>query len=192
VRWTAADEGRHDDAPGPEGWGFEFGDGAVTGRVQLTLDAGRGAGAFVADLVVARRGRVVVADETVPLPRRAAGLEIRADGLWASLHCETAFEHWTLGLEAFGLRVDEADRERAGTWAELRGERIPVGCDLEWELRGPPEPLVEGAGYAQPGWVSGEVLVVRDRVPVDGPAVREHWWGGAPGVRSDPAAPLAP
>ena len=46
---------------------------------------------------------MVVADEDVPVPRPQAGLDIRTDGLWASLYCETPFEHWSMGLEAFGL-----------------------------------------------------------------------------------------
>ena len=191
MRWNPADEGRHDDAPGIESWGFEFGGPQATGRVRLTLDVAHGRAGFVADLLLARPGRIVVADESVALPRPQAGLEIRADGLWASLCCETPFEHWSLGLEAFGLRLDDedaadldADAGAVGSWETLVGERIPVGFDLEWELRGPPEPLADGAGFAQPGVLFGEVLVVRDRIAVDVPAVRDHWWGGASGVRT--------
>jgi len=204
VRWNPADEGRHDDAPGIESWGFEFGGPQATGRVRLTLDVAHGRAGFVADLLLARPGRIVVADESVALPRPQAGLEIRADGLWASLCCETPFEHWSLGLEAFGLRLDpgpvvetadadDADEvdAAAGAWDELVGERLALGFDLEWELRGPPEPLSDGGGYAQVGVLFGEVLVERDRIEIDGPAVRDHWWGGAPGVRNDPAERLA-
>jgi len=28
---------------------------------------------------------------------------------------------------------------------------------------------------------------VHDRVEAEGAAVRDHWWGGAPGLRNDPA-----
>jgi hypothetical protein len=189
MRWTPADEGRHDDAPGVESWGFHFGAGRATGRIRLTLDRAHGRAGFVTDLALPDAGRLVVADEDVPVPRPGAGLDIRAEGLWASLHCETPFEHWSLGLEAFGLRVDD-DVADAAAWDELVGERLAVGFDLEWELRGPPEPLVDGAGYSQPGVVFGDVLVVRDRFALDGPAVRDHWWGGAPGIRADPARRL--
>ena len=191
MRWTAPDEGRHDAAPGTESWGFEFAGPRVTGCIRLTLDVAHGRAGFVADLLLGGAGRIVVADESVALPRPQAGLEIRADGLWASLYCETAFEHWSMGLEAFGLRLDDQD-DTAGdghapagaSWESLVGERIPVGFDLEWELRRPPEPLADGAGYAQPGVLFGEILVVRDRVEIEVPAVRDHWWGGAPGVRN--------
>lgn len=186
MRFRPADEGRHDDAPGGESWGFEVAAGRVTGVIRLTLDAAHGRAAFVTDLTVPGLGRLVVADEDVPLPRPRAGLDIRTDGLWASLYCETPFEHWSMGLEAFGLRIDD-DIDPAISWDRLVGERLPVGFDLEWELRGEPQPLADGAGYVQPGTLFGEVLTVGARVEVDGDATRDHWWGGAPGVRNDPA-----
>lgn len=186
MRFAPGDEGRHDDAPGAECWGFSLTAGRARGEVRLILDVAHGSAAFVADLVLPQAGRLVVADEEVPVPRPQAGLEVRTEGLWASLYCETPFEHWSLGLEAFGLRVDD-DVAETTSWDALVGERIPVGFDLEWELRGPPEPMADGAGYSQPGVVFGEVLVGRDRYPVDGPGAREHWWGGGPGVRIDPS-----
>lgn len=178
--WTPTDEGRHDDARGVETWSFGFDSGDVVGEVRLALDVDHGQASFITDCVIAGIGHIVVADESVPLPRRTAGLEIRADGLWASVFCETPFEHWSLGLEAFGLRLEhqgEIGRDAAGTWADLIGDRIPVGLDLEWERRGPPEPLADGAGYRQAGRMFGDLLVVRDRIAVDAPAWRDHFWG---------------
>ena len=94
-------------------------------------------------------GIVVVRDDDVPPPR--SGLEIRTDGLWAELWCETPREHWTFGLEAFGLRLDEPEEaRRAG--GEI-GERIAVGLDIEWELG---------------DVVHGDVLVGRAAHPFDG------------------------
>ncbi len=210
MQWRASDEGRHDDTPGLEGWTFEFGHGSTSGRVRLTLDVVHARAGFLADLVVGGHGRIVVADESVPVPRAAAGLEIRADGLWASMTCETPFEHWSLGLEAFGLRIDtgaatgagvaagvggaagaggagdRAGADDGGSWTELRGERLPVGFDLEWELRAPPAALADGAGYTQRGVCFRDVLVARERIALDAPASREHWWGGPrgrPGLR---------
>ncbi len=100
-------------------------------------------------------GVLVVRDHEVLAPRQ--GLEIRADGLWAELTCETRFEHWTFGLEAFGVRLDvPGDALRAG--GEI-GERIAVGLDIEWEVGddGPPG-----------GIVHGDVLVGRERFEIDG------------------------
>jgi hypothetical protein len=93
-------------------------------------------------------GIIVVRDHEVPLPRQR--LEIRAEGLWAELWCETPGEHWTFGLEAFGVRLDAAeDALRPG--GEI-GDRVAVGLDLEWET---------------PDLVHGEVLVERDRFAID-------------------------
>ena len=101
-------------------------------------------------------GVLVVRDHEVLLPRQ--GLEIRADGLWAELMCETPREHWTFGLEAFGVRLDTPDEaRRAG--GEI-GERLAVGLDLEWEV---------GAGGPPPGTVHGDVLVGRARHEISGP-----------------------
>jgi hypothetical protein len=100
-------------------------------------------------------GVLVVRDHEVLLPRQ--GLEVRADGLWAELTCETPRVHWTFGLESFGVRLDEAaDGLRPG--GEI-GDRIAVGLDLEWEVAtgGPPA-----------GVVHGEVLVGRERFALDG------------------------
>jgi len=59
-------------------------------------------------------------------------LVVRGDGLWAELVEETSGEHWTAGLEAFGVRLDDPlDAERGE-----RGERLPLGFDLEWETGG--------------------------------------------------------
>jgi hypothetical protein len=91
-------------------------------------------------------GVVVVRDDAVNLPRGPL-LEVRADGLWAELVCEVPGVHWSFGLEAFGLRVDDRDEARD---AQV-GERLPVGLDLEWDE----------------GTVIGEVLVGPRRIPID-------------------------
>ncbi|MDQ1381052.1 MAG: hypothetical protein QOJ71_1771, partial [Actinomycetota bacterium] len=103
-------------------------------------------------------GVLVVRDHEVLLPRR--GLEIRADGLWAELTCETPREHWTIGLEAFGIRL--AGTEGADEFLRADGEigeRIAVGLDIEWEVDadGPPR-----------GIVHGDVLVARASLAIDG------------------------
>jgi hypothetical protein len=179
VEWAAADERRHDGDGGVEQWIFTFADerGDVAGEIVLALSTAEGRASFLFEGVLAAFGRIVVADEAVPLPRPTAGLEIRADGLWASLLCETPFEHWSLGLEAFGLRLDpDAVGDDPPAYADLVGERLPVGFDLEWELTGPPAPLVDGLGYRQAGSMFGELLVVRDRIEVEAACTREHAW----------------
>jgi hypothetical protein len=132
-------------------WQLEFGaPGAISGVVRLEQGE---SSVFVAYSTVLRGvpgvdGIVVVDDREVPRPRQ--GLEIRTEGLWAELVCETPGEHWTFGLEVFGLIVeDEAD--------EI-GERVPVGLDLEWEV---------GDAGAPSGLVHGDVLVGRERFPIE-------------------------
>lgn len=92
---------------------------------------------------------VLVNDDGVVPPRRAESWEIRAEGLWADHNCETAGEHWSFGLEAFGTSFDSADEAvRPGAW----GDRLALGYDLEWD---------DGA-------VFGEVLIGADRIQFDG------------------------
>jgi hypothetical protein len=142
------------------GNGDEDGDGdalPIAGFVRLELRADEQIAWFWAYLVGVPDvdGVLVVRDHEVLLPRQ--GLEIRADGLWAELTCETRAEHWTFGLESFGVRLDRAsDALRPG--GEI-GDRMAVGLDLEWEV---------GAGGPPQGSVHGEVLVGRARHEIDG------------------------
>ncbi len=122
-------------------------------------------------------GPVVVRDHEVPLPRQ--GLEVRADGLWGELTCETALEHWSYGLEAFAVRLDEPGDALLG---EI-GERLPLGLDIEWEIEPDlDEPHERPAGwpergYSQTGIVRGEILLGRSRFEIDAFGRRSHTWG---------------
>ena len=125
-------------------WSLAFAsDDGVSGTVELSLGAARAT--YHAELVLPD-GVVVVHDDDVPLPRSSASLEVRADGLWAEVVHE-GDDHWSFGLEAFGLRFDSLEEART---SEV-GDRVPVGLDLEWDR----------------GRVVGEVLVGRARIPVD-------------------------
>ena len=122
-----------------------FGDiGHVRGAVELVVPR-LGPARYEAVFSGAELGDrfLVVRDLEVPPPRRADVIELRGDGLWVEMTCETPDEHWSFGLEAFGLRVDDP--------AEEVGERIPVGYDLEWET---------------PGLVHGELLIGRAKIPI--------------------------
>jgi hypothetical protein len=140
-------------------WSLEFSaDDGTRGRVALTIPpegAARYEAVFAAPAL--GDGVFVVRDDDVP-PPRAALLEVRADGLWAELVCETAGEHWSFGLEAFGLRVDDWDEAEH---AEV-GDRVAVGLDLEWEID-------EGAPGT--GLVHGELLTAHARSVVNGRGV---------------------
>lgn len=125
-------------------------------------------------------GLVAVRDHEVAPPR--SGLEVRAEGLWGELVCETPLEHWSLGLEAFGVRYDDP----AEAWGAEWGERVAVGLDLEWETLGDPvdapvpgPPGAPDGGYLQPGTVQGELLVGERRIPFGGTGLRARRWGRA-------------
>jgi hypothetical protein len=162
--------------PPDEAWGFEWGTADGNGGfVRLALHRSARVAWFWAYLLRPDGGPVVVRDHEVTLPRGAA-LEIRADSLWSELVCETPGEHWSIGLEAFGVRLDHADDALRG---EI-GERIALGFDFEWETTGDAfGATTEGAvGEEQPGVVRGEVLLGRDRIPLDTVGRFEHVIGG--------------
>jgi hypothetical protein len=132
-----------------ETWSLEFSDDhGIRGSFSLSVPVGGSRATFSARLMVPDVGVVVVYDDDVP-PPRGTQLVVRTDGLWAELVCETPGEHWSFGLEAFGVRHDD-EREAAIT---DRGERVAVGFDLEWET---------------PDRVFGELLLGRRRDELDG------------------------
>jgi len=120
------------------------------------------------------RSLVTVIDHTVPFPSSYGSLELRNDGLWADHHAQTPLEHFTLGLEAFGVRLDDP----ADTYHGLRGERTPLGLDLEWDTDGIPFRWPDGMDrYEIPCNVHGEILVGDERIELDGIGQRDHSWG---------------
>lgn len=159
-----------------ESWSLDFCtvDASLGGFVALTFHPARRRCWYWAALVGEGRPYLLVRDLEVGLPRLPASREIRAEALWADMNCETPFEHWSLGLEAFGVAMDDPG-EALG--AE-RGERVGLGLDLEWEAVGA---LLGGEGsYDQPGIVHGEVLVGSagvETIAFQGRGWRRHAWG---------------
>ncbi|HSO94544.1 MAG TPA: hypothetical protein VLV81_00740 [Acidimicrobiia bacterium] len=137
---------------GSERWTLEFARPDGTGGFARLSGNGERS-SYWAALVSPSWGTVVVHYHGLAAPRHPRLLAVRGDGLWAELVEETAAEHWSAGLEAFGLRLDDPlDAEGDG-----RGERLPVGFDLEWEV-----------GRGTGGVVHGDLLVARDRVEFEG------------------------
>ena len=163
-----------------EWWHFDFAapDGSIGGFLRLTLVPHGNSSWYWASIVGEHRPLVAVRHHDVELPRTSE-LVVRADGLWASVHCETPDEHWSMGLEAFGVRYDDPFE----AFGAERGDRTPLGFDLEFEAAGPASPI-SATSYAQAGEMFGELLVGRERIPFTGPAHRTHgwgpvdWWGG--------------
>jgi hypothetical protein len=182
---SSVEENAHPPGPEPlwaETWQFDFvaAGGAPAGFVALHRYPNLGVAWYWASFVTPS-GLVAVRDHEVPPPK--AGLEIRTDGLWAELVCETPLEHWSGGLEAFGIRYDDP----ADAWGDEWGHRLAVGLDFEWELTGPPvEAPVPGppgepeGAFLQPGTMWGEILVGPSvRLPFEGTAVKSRRWGVA-------------
>ncbi|MCC6437168.1 MAG: hypothetical protein IT196_19220 [Acidimicrobiales bacterium] len=118
--------------------------------------------AWYATAVFRQGERVVALADEFPLKRT---LELRGNGLWADHNVEDPFVHWSIGLEAFALALDDPDDDR--------GERVPLGYDLDVEL----DPVTRrelGDGYEQPARVHGEVLLGTDAYDLDGFGWRAH------------------
>lgn len=133
---------------------------------------------------------IVLAEEEIPSPGRR--WELRSSGLWADHNCETPLDHWSYGLEAFALALDDPQQlVRDGV-----GDRVPIGWELDFEAGADPTPLGDSDGYEQDGVLHGLLLTATGETPFEGPATRQHWWGptrqgptsinlkGSDGVRS--------
>jgi hypothetical protein len=172
-----ADERRH--PPGGdefwnESWYFDFAaaDGSLGGYVRVGLYPNLGVSWYWAYVVRDGDPLLIVRNHDAPLP---AGdhLELRDEGLWSQLVCETPHEHWSVGLEAFAVAVDD-HREALG--AE-RGDRVALGFDLEWEAQSPPFDYPGAHRYEQPCRVHGDVLIGSEKIAFDGTGERDHSWG---------------
>jgi hypothetical protein len=177
---TAADERRHAagaDASWQESWDLEFfsAEGDLGGYARLTLPAAGSRAWFVAALVGVDRRPVSVVDHDVVPPRRDE-LEVRSSGLWVDLQCLVPGDHVTLGLECFGVQLDDP----ADALLDGRGAVVPLGFDLEWDTASPARPALDagrGTGYDLACRVHGEVLVAEERHQLDGWGRRAHTWG---------------
>lgn len=175
--FAAADETFHEPGDDPrwhEAWWFDFAtpDAAMGGWVRVLRFPNERRAAYHAFFGGTGRQLLAVVDDGI---RLGASLEFRADGLWGDHICETAFEHWTVGLEAFALGVDDP----ADVVADGYGDRVPLGFDLEWECTGGPVEIGWAEGYRQASRVSGEILIGAEELDVDCVGMRMHTWGVA-------------
>ena len=173
----AADERRHPSGEGrlwQESWYFDFAarDGSIGGYVRLGFYPNLGAAWFWAYLVGDGRPLVAVRDHELAIPS-GQELEVRGEGVWSSLNCEAPLDHWTVGVEAFGVALDDPVDAYRG---EL-GHRVALGIDLEWETVSPPYDYPGVSRYEVSCDVHGEVLVGDERISFDGTGQRDHSWG---------------
>ena len=180
-RISAADERRHPPGAGrdwEESWYLDFvaADGGLAGYVRLALRPADRTAWFWVGVVGGGPRLVTVRDHEVP-PPSGRGLEVRASGLWTELVCETPLDHWSVGLEAFGVALDDP----LEAWRQERGDPWALGLDVEWEATASSVgwPGAE-TGYSQACSVHGDVLVGAERFALDGKGSRIHLWGDQP------------
>jgi hypothetical protein len=152
----------------------------VGGSVVLTLHPTLRRSWLWACVVGADRPLVAVYEDEAPMPGRGT-LELRTSGLWVDIECALPFEHVTVGMEAFGLAFEDP-QQAVGS---RRGDRTPVGFDLEWESE-PDDVAVTAPGcYRLACRVHGEILVGAERIELDGWGCRDHVWGTRPWWTAD-------
>ena len=174
---TVADEARHeptDELLWSESWYLDFADPdqGIAGYVRLGLYPGLGRAWYWGCVVGPDRPLVTVIDHDVPIPP-VRSHEVRTEGLWADYTVETPLDHVSVGLEAFAVGVDDP----AEVYGDLRGDRVPLGFDLEWETDGGTFAYPGVTRYEVPCRVHGEVLVGAERIEVDCFGQRDHSWG---------------
>ena len=174
-------EGRHPPGGGAwwnESWYFDFAaaDGSIGGYVRIGLYPNQQR-AWCWVYIVDAEGTIVVRDHDVPFPKPES-LLARSDGLWCELICETPMEHWSIGVEAFGVRLDDPLDSYSG---EI-GTRMPVGLELEWETIAPAfhypyPPEYPSMHYQHTGKVHGLILLGDETIEFDGFGERDHSYG---------------
>lgn len=118
---------------------------------------------------------VVISAVDIPFGQ---GWELRTSGLWAEQVRERPFDHWSYGLEAFALAIDEPD-ELSGRGF---GHRVPLGWELDFVADAKPETrAADGPGsFSQSGTIEGLILTGNGEQPINGRARRSYWAGSAP------------
>jgi hypothetical protein len=164
------------------------GDGrsAIAAQVEIARpsDGGRLSASFACAYLRVDALPIVLAEGDIPAPDRL--WELRASGLWADTVCEDPFIHWSYGLEAFGLAIDDPDELLGRGY----GERVPLGWELDFIGRSEyvvpfePEPADDPhpGGYSQVGAMEGIVLLAQETRSFRGPALRHHWLSSRAGV----------
>lgn len=179
--WTPVDpkdERRHESREGlfwGESWYYDFtsADGAIGGYVRLGLYPNQSVAWYWACLVREGEPLVTVIEQGASLPA-AGSLQVRSEGLWADHTCEEPLDRWSLGLEAFGLLVDDPTEVYR---PEPRGTLVPFGFELEWETDGTPFRYTVTDRYEIPCRVHGEILLGHEAIEFDGLGQRDHSWG---------------
>jgi hypothetical protein len=158
-----------------EQWQFDFWstDHDLGGWIHFAHNPTTRQGWYVAALVGVDRQMVLVVDPELRITDLSPYLEFRAEGIWAQHVCETPLRHWTIGLEAFGVTLDDPADALGNQW----GKRTGVGLDVEWESNSDPQKT--GDGFTQECVVTGEVLIDQETIDLNTKGRRCRRWGRA-------------
>ena len=166
----------HDSEQWTEQWQFDFWspDHDLGGWIHFTHNPLAKTGWYVAALIGTSRRLVLVVDPELRIEALSPSMEFRAEAIWAQHVCETPLSHWTIGLEAFGVTLDDPTDAMGNQW----GKRTSVGLDLEWESNDDPQRTDEG--FTQECVVNGEVLLDEETIVIHTRGRRRREWGGEP------------
>ncbi len=155
-----------------EGHRLHATDGSVTVFAQVEIRS-----SFAGLLVVVGGLQVeplVISDFELPVPPDR--WEFRSDGVWVEFVCEIPMVHWSYGLEAFALGLDD----RRELLDRGYGRRTPLGWELEFTATEEADETPAGP-YHQAGTVEGLLLDEDGEHEVASMvASRWHWWGSRP------------
>jgi hypothetical protein len=178
--WADADEGRHADVAVESWWWWGRSPRAELGCfVGFELRGNRFD--YWAGLV--RNGHPYLYVEELDGTGLRQGLEIKPPQMWADHVCDVPFSQWSLGNEAHGVLIDDADEAMRTAF----GTPVPVTFDIEWYASSPADEIANG--YRQLGEVDVRVELLEGVLEIRGPGERVHVWG-APYVPSDVAMPV--
>ncbi|MEQ8842480.1 MAG: hypothetical protein RIB98_15965 [Acidimicrobiales bacterium] len=124
---------------------------SLAGLLRIDIRRPARATRFLASILRPGLEPVTVLDYDLPLATGA--FEFRSSGVWVELCCEAPLDHWTVGLEAFGLALPEKEVVTPSSF----GDRVPIGLDLDLDTIAAPEG--DARAFSIEVDVHGEVLV---------------------------------
>jgi hypothetical protein len=139
---------------------------SMAGLLRLDLRRPAGATRFLASIL--RRGSEPVTVFDYDLPLATGAFEFRSSGVWVEFCCEEPLDHWTIGLEAFGLALPETHVVTPQSY----GDRVPIGLDLDLDTTAAPEG--DGRAFSIDVAVHGEVLIADQSYEIDAVGTRRR------------------
>lgn len=199
MRTVSPDDERPHEPPAPDGaswcetWWFEVAssDGAGVAVRAVSWPA-LSCTWYWAHVALPDGTRIAVRDHDLP-PPASGRILVRGDQFWADHVAEEPLAFWTIGLETYGVRVEDPVDALESEF----GERMPVAFELELESVASAAPFGRGEGgaastgavatrsaagyYEQVCAVHGEVHIgPSTSIGLSGRGARGHSWGVRP------------